>query len=119
MKTLTRFICLFGLAVLAACHSERRGEPITGMVSLANDKLKRGRLVFMKQCHQCHPTGEGGLGPALNDKPAPRFLLKTQVRTGIGTMPAFGKEKISPEELDALVDYILALRRADRPASVH
>src|SRR5688572_581576 len=47
----------------------------------------------MQHCHQCHPFGQGGLGPALNDKPAPRFLVKTQVRLGFGTMPGFSKNQ--------------------------
>jgi len=66
----------------------------------------------MQHCNQCHPFGQGGLGTALNDKPAPRFLVKTQVRVGLGVMPGFSKEKISPEELDHLVDYVMALRKA-------
>jgi mono/diheme cytochrome c family protein len=70
--------------------------------------------VFQQHCHQCHPGGEGGLGPALNDKPAPAFLIKTQVRLGLGTMPGFDKAQISPEELDDLAAYMLASRKAER-----
>jgi mono/diheme cytochrome c family protein len=92
----------------------RRGEPITGKMNEANSNLERGRIVFTKNCYQCHPNGEGGLGPALNDKPAPRFLMKTQVRLGLGAMPAFDKNRISQEDLGALVDYVMALRHADR-----
>ncbi len=116
MKTLFLLVCVSGVLIFAGCHSPRRGEPITGSVPLPNEKAQRGQLVFMRHCNQCHPHGEGGLGPVLNDKPAPRFLMKTQVRTGLGTMPAFNKDKISPEELDDLMDYVLALRRADRAA---
>lgn len=106
-------IASLGLVLLAGCHSVRRGEPITGLVPLPSEDTRHGQIVFMQYCHQCHPFGQGGLGPALNDKPAPRFLVKTQVRLGLGTMPAFSKEKISSEELDHLVDYIMALRKAD------
>jgi mono/diheme cytochrome c family protein len=116
MKTLFLLLCLGSVAMLTACHSVRRGEPITGKVDIKNDEVQRGRLVYMRQCNQCHPNGEGGLGPSLNDKPAPRFLMATQVRLGLGAMPAFDKSKISPDELHDLLDYVLALRRADRQA---
>ena len=51
------------------------------------------------------------MGPGLNDKPAPGWLMKTQVRTGLGAMPSFPKEVISSEELDDLVAYLMAVRK--------
>jgi mono/diheme cytochrome c family protein len=63
-----------------------------------------------QHCHQCHPHGQGGLGPAIVNKPLPEFLMKFQVRHGLGTMPSFGAEKISSEDLDALMSYIKAVR---------
>ena len=116
MKTFILLVCVSGVLASIGCHSARRGEPLTGEVPVADQKVQRGQVVFMRNCNQCHPHGEGGLGPVLNDKPAPRFLMKTQVRTGLGTMPAFDKRKITPEELDDLMEYVLALRRADRAA---
>ena len=94
------------------CSSARRGEAIGRPVSVASADLQRGQIVFQQHCHRCHPGGEGGLGPSLNDKPAPKFLMKTQVRAGLGAMPGFDKDKISPEELNDLTSYMLALRRA-------
>jgi mono/diheme cytochrome c family protein len=118
MKSNLQRLLLF-LTVLAAfgaagCHSTRRGEPITGPMKIDDPKIERGRLVFLKNCHQCHPGGEAGLGPALNNKPAPVFLMKTQVRVGLGAMPHFAKDQIPPEELDDLMTYVIALRKADR-----
>jgi mono/diheme cytochrome c family protein len=101
------------ILVVAGCRSGRRGEPLTGLVPMTSPEVAKGQKVFMQHCHQCHPFGQGGLGPALNDKPAPRFLMKTQVRLGLGAMPGFSKDKITPEELDDLMDYVLAVRRAD------
>jgi mono/diheme cytochrome c family protein len=65
----------------------------------------------MTQCHQCHPGGEAGLGPSLNDKPLPGFMMKFQIRHGIGAMPAFSKDNVGDEDLDAVVAYVKALRR--------
>ena len=104
-------LCII-LFAAAGCGSARRGEPIGRPVTIANVDVARGRAVFFRECHQCHPGGEAGLGPALNNKPAPGFLIKTQVRTGLGTMPSFGKDEVSSEELDDLVKYLFALRKA-------
>ena len=81
------------LAVLAAalavsgCRSVRRGDAIGRPVAKASAEVERGRVVFQQHCYRCHPGGEGGLGPSLNDKPAPAFLVRTQVRAGLGAMP--------------------------------
>jgi mono/diheme cytochrome c family protein len=81
-----------------------------------NVQMEQGRLVFMEHCHHCHPGGEGGLGPGLNDKPLPGFLMKTQVRLGMGVMPSFDEKDITPEQLDALVEYLA--RRRLRPSEL-
>jgi mono/diheme cytochrome c family protein len=72
-----------------------------------------GRQVFMRFCNGCHPNGEGGLGPALNNKLLPGFLIKFQVRHGLGVMPSFSDDVISDEELDDLAGYLVALRHHD------
>ena len=108
-------LCLILLCALTACRSSRRGEPLTQPLRTTNPDIESGRLVFMQYCHQCHPNGSGGLGPGLNDKPLPGFLMKTQVRLGLGTMPNFSKEIISSEELDDLIKYVVALRKSDEP----
>ena len=97
-------------AALAACHPVRRSEPIVGPMTLSDPNLQRGRLLFDRHCYKCHLEGEGGMGPVINDKPLPRFLMRFQVRAGLGTMPGFTKEQISDEELEHLVNYIVYLR---------
>lgn len=94
------------------------------------ERLKRGALVYQQRCVHCHGVSGDGAGPAaawLNPKPRdyrrgkfkftttpydakPRRedLVRT-VRNGIiGTsMPAFNL--LSEKEIDAVVDYVLAL----------
>jgi mono/diheme cytochrome c family protein len=103
-------LALVAALAVAACGTTRRGEPLVGPLALAPDAAQ-GEPVFMQHCHQCHPKGEAGLGPSLNDKPLPGFLVRLQVRRGLGAMPAFPAEEISSEELDALITYMAALRR--------
>jgi len=98
-----------GLLLTTAC-SARRGEPIVGPLAISETPIAHGQQVFMRECHQCHPGGEAGLAPAINNKPLPGFLIKLQVRNGLGAMPAFSQNEISPEDLDHLVDYLKALR---------
>ena len=98
--------------VLTGCGSARRPEPIVGAVDVGSSPhLRLGEQVFMTQCYQCHPNGSSGVGFALNDKPLPRPLIRTQVRQGLGAMPGFDEKRISNEELDALAEYVVALRR--------
>jgi mono/diheme cytochrome c family protein len=102
--------------ITVGCRSVRRGEPIQGALDTTDPAVARGQKIFAQHCYSCHPGGEGGLGPALNDKPFPRFLMKTQVRLGLGTMPSFDKHTLPPDELDDLMKYVLAQRRHnDRP----
>lgn len=94
---------------VAGCTA-RRSEPLRGPVALTTAMQQSGERVFFKHCNNCHPGGEAGLGPSLNDKLAPPVAIKAQVRAGIGQMPALPPDRLSAEELDALVDYLLALR---------
>ena len=112
MKTISTTLLIVACAV-TGCHSVRRGEPIVGPMQLT-PKQQRGQIVFQERCHQCHPYGEAGLGPALNNKPAPVFLMKTQVRAGLGVMPRFDTHIIPPQDLDDLMAYVIALRKADK-----
>jgi hypothetical protein len=50
-------------------------------------------------------------GPALNNKPFPRFLQRFQVRNGLGAMPAFSPAEISASQLDDLLAYLSTLRQ--------
>lgn len=99
-------------AALAACGTARRvAEP-----DPRDPVLMAGYVSFMRNCHQCHPRGEAGLGPALNNKPLPAFLIRTQTRAGLGSMPAYSPEVLPDAELDAIAAYLVHLRGLDAPA---
>ncbi len=96
--------------LLIACGSPRRGEPITPPLRASDPVIETGRQIFDRNCSPCHPGGAGGLGPALNNKPLPAFAIRLQVRHGLGVMPAFSEKQITPDQLDALIAYLKALR---------
>jgi len=102
--------CLFAVALLPACGPARRDEPVTEPLSSNDPRVALAHRVFSQQCNQCHPGGAAGLAPAINDKPLPVNLIKTQVRQGLGVMPAFSEKEISEEDLDGVVRYLKALR---------
>ncbi|WP_146896139.1 c-type cytochrome [Adhaeribacter aerolatus] len=116
--SLTGFSLFFGVAVIllaAGCGSARRSEPLRGPLTL-NEQLQRGQIVFMNNCHKCHPGGEAGVGPSINNVPLTKGILKFRVRSkafllGLGRMPSFKKHEISRQELNDLVRYIKVLKK--------
>lgn len=104
------FIILAIGSVTLSC-SARRGEPIKGPLPIASVEIGNGQKTFMRECQQCHPGGEAGLGPAINNKPLPGFMIRLQVRNGLGAMPAFSQSEISTKEMDDLLEFLKALRR--------
>jgi mono/diheme cytochrome c family protein len=115
MKNLLAALLLLGL--VSACATARRTEPL-GEPLAQNEAVSRGHLVYMANCQKCHPGGEAGAGPSVNNVPLPGVALRFRVRSraffaGVGRMPSFKKNEISPSQLDDLVAYMKALRRAD------
>ncbi|MBC3542432.1 c-type cytochrome [Rufibacter sediminis] len=118
-----QWLWLLPVLVLSSCGSARRSEPILGPMKVQTQQLENGRVVFMQHCQRCHPLGEAGLGPSLNNIPLPGAALRFRVRSkafflGIGRMPSFKKHEISPDQLDELVVYMKALRRHKRTEAV-
>lgn len=103
---------LLAALLLAACGPARRVEPLGSAVRIETVAEAHGQKVFMRHCHQCHTHGAGALGPGLNDKPLPGFVIRMQVRHGFGAMPAFSRDVIGDDELDDIVAYLRAARRS-------
>lgn len=108
MRTLLALSC--AMLATAGCGTARRSSPVSGEFA-SDPALERGAIAFMTRCHKCHPGGEAGLGPAINNKPLPRFLIRFQVRQGLGAMPSFPEDVIGDALLDDLVFYLVELRR--------
>jgi mono/diheme cytochrome c family protein len=96
MATVVTVVLLFTVSPTGA-------EPVeTGVAS--------GAHLFTSNCAGCHgPAGEGGVGPALAGGLA-RFdsieEVVSFVSTGVpGRMPGF-ETRLSPDEIEAVVDYV-------------
>lgn len=94
---------------LAACGPARRGQPFGAPLQLT-ERQQEGQVLFMRNCNMCHPGGAAGLGPAINNKPLPSVAMRTQIRHGVGAMPAFTDEMLSDVQVDAIVDYLNKLQ---------
>jgi mono/diheme cytochrome c family protein len=102
------------IVLVTSCGPERVGEPFGPPLRPLSPMAQQGQLVFIANCEECHPGGASGLAPAINDKPLPPFLMRFQVRHGLGAMPSFNEQMISDEDLDALLVYLLETRRLGR-----
>ncbi len=99
---------LAAIALSVGCSSARHSPPFSPEID--SRALNPGKGAFMHYCNACHPAGEAGLGPSLVNKPLPRWAMRAQVRAGLGAMPSFSKQALPPEELDQLLNYIVAMR---------
>jgi mono/diheme cytochrome c family protein len=95
---------------LSACGPKHRGEPQGPRVKPDTVAEARGEWLFSRYCYKCHPGGGAGLGPSLNDKPLPELAIRTQIRKGVGAMPAFGANELRDVDVDALAKYVQELR---------
>lgn len=74
--------------------------------SLKSAAAVKGQEIFMRNCNRCHPDGMGGTGPAIVNKPLPGFLIRFQVRNGLGAMPSFKNQQLAKADLNNLVKYL-------------
>ncbi|WP_343703497.1 cytochrome c [Chitinophaga sp.] len=107
MKRYMFTICLG--ALLASCSARRM--PATEVKEEVKPEAVMGRDKYMQYCQKCHPMGESGLGPALNNNPAPGFIKRFQVRHGLGAMPAFKADVISRADLNHIMKYLKTMKR--------
>jgi mono/diheme cytochrome c family protein len=123
MKTIFIGIACFTFLMTAGCGDNRQEEkqkqavvhktetePTTKIpVTLSIDEFE-GMKLFMRTCNKCHPGGEKGIGPSLNDKVLPNFLIHWQVRLGMGKMPKFTDEQISKKQLEQITAFVRMMR---------
>jgi mono/diheme cytochrome c family protein len=102
---------LIALAIVAACGYEHRGEPRGPELEPQTRELAEGKHLYQVYCYQCHPGGHTGLGPALNDKPLPEAMIRTQIRVGAGAMPPFDQSWLDDHQVDEIAHYVRTLRK--------
>jgi hypothetical protein len=92
---------------------EKEPNDPTGNIVFTMEELK-GMKLFMTKCNKCHPAGEKGKGPSLNDKKLPDFLIHFQIRNGLGDMPAFKEKDLSKEDVKRIILFVKLLRKNEK-----
>ena len=110
-KWISLVVTLGGAAVVGCGSDPRVPNAIPPQELRQQPRLAEGQRAFMQNCNQCHPGGSGGVGPALNDKKLPPFLVKLKVRHNLGVMPKFPEEVLPDAQLDDIVAYLRFIRQ--------
>lgn len=111
IKLFVRSSLILIAAVIFSSCSARKGIPYSEPLALKTQELKNGEVLFNGHCNSCHPGGTSGLGPAINNKPLPKFLIRFQIRHGLGVMPDFEEEVLTDEQVKDIANYLVYLRK--------
>ncbi len=72
--------------------------------------------LFKKRCKMCHALDRKKVGPAVNGMKTDAEVLKKTIINGRKMMPKYGK-KLSGEEIDALVAFIVSNNPTANPCT--
>ena len=102
-----------GIAALLTACGQPSPTATTSPTATLSPAEAGQRLFAVKGCATCHGVGASGtdIAPALPNHSAEQ--VRRQVRNPLGTMPAFGAERISDRELDLIAAYVESLEGGD------
>ena len=123
-KTLATW-CAMGVmmtAMLAACGSSSGGAEEPGSEeatsggdlgpyagAIASTDVDRGKEVFDMMCGDCHPDGEGDVGPSLVAEPHSPARLRQQIREGGSRMRPFSEARLNADDMEAVLAYLASI----------
>lgn len=124
LKNVFAVFCLLSLtANLAGCVMSEEIKRIDAVKKNQKEREQEGstnltgEVLFVRSCNTCHPGGQAGMGPSLENI-ATKFpqdaQLKQFIRKGKGIMPAQPVDVINDQELDNLIGYLRQLE-FDKP----
>lgn len=89
--------------------------PLPGGETETGEGALDGAALYQKfTCASCHgPSGEGGVGPALNLIELPADQIVQVIRNGEGGMMGYKPDVMSDVELDSIVQRVQALGRGE------
>jgi mono/diheme cytochrome c family protein len=72
----------------------------------------KGKAAYAKACESCHgPNASGSQAPALVPFTLELSELIAIVRQGVGVMPGMPRDRVSDEEISAIRDYLINLKK--------
>ncbi len=84
---------------------------------IASTDTAAGQAVYETYCNTCHPDGGEARGPAIRDEHESAAIARQQVREGGDHMPAFPPSRISADDLESLLAYMVTLGAVQDTAS--
>lgn len=102
---------MIGLLAIAFGCSKGSGSSTTAAslesfdFPLVSTDVATGSEVYAEFCEGCHPGGEEGDGPRIAGEGESPAEMRWRVRAGGDDMPAFGPDKISDADLEALLAF--------------
>jgi len=99
------------MAIAYGCSKDASGTTTTAYsledfdYPVGSTDVAAGTEVYAEFCEGCHPGGQEGDGPKIADALASPSQLRWKVRSGGDDMPAFGPDKLSNDNLEALLAY--------------
>jgi ubiquinol-cytochrome c reductase cytochrome c subunit len=110
-------------AIVAYVSARAPGGPAIPSVNLAEGNLPEGFRLFSGVCSACHGAGATGdsvgggqIAPALGSA-TPKQVAEA-VRSGPGTMPAFGDQNVSDAQLASIIRYVDFLKTSSNPGGL-
>jgi mono/diheme cytochrome c family protein len=78
----------------------------------SNGDKPEGKAAYARTCEACHgPDGAGATAPALVPFTLELSELITIVRQGIGVMPGIPRDRVSDDEIAAIRDYLIDVKK--------
>jgi len=106
------------LAIAYGCSKESSGTTAYSLEDfdypLESTDVAAGAEVYEEFCEGCHPGGEEGDGPKIAGEGVSPSQMRWQIRSGGDDMPAFGSDKISDANLEAVLAYAETLGAVSR-----
>ena len=111
---------MLSVLVLAACGGGAGAEEPDRIAAeyegpIASTDVARGEELFNGLCMACHAGG----APALQGIGWEPAAMRRQIREGEGRMPAISESRLSAEDLEALLAYMVTIGavQSDAPAT--
>ena len=108
-KTVILGVLIGTMAIAYGCSKESSGTTAASLEEfefpLVSTDVETGAEMYAEYCEGCHPGGQAGDGPKIAGEGETPAEMRWKVRTGGDDMPAFGPDKISDANLEALLAY--------------
>ena len=93
-----------GVEASAGAETTQYEGPIT------STEVDRGKELFAANCDDCHPGGDEDVGPSLIAEPHTPARLRQQIREGSGRMRPFSSQRVSDEDLEAILAFLASIK---------